>query len=355
MSAYALTSRKQRARSVGLALVLCLAIVCVAELAIGAMAIPPARVLGALFSLVGLDIGVTLEAADVPVITAIRLPRLLFGIAVGAGLATAGASLQGVFRNPLADPGLIGVSAGAAAGAATTIVVFAETLETSGLPTPLVVAVAATAGGGLTTWLVYQLSSRHGHTSIATMLLAGVALNALAGAWIGWLTYLADDAQLRSLTMWTLGSLGGATPKYVPWIVPPTLVAALWLSRHGRALDALSLGDAEARHLGQDPERIKRRVIVGSALAAGLTVGVTGLIGFVGLVVPHVIRLVIGPAHGRVLGLSLVAGPLLVVSGDLLSRTIVAPTEVPIGVVMSSVGAPVFLALLLKSRDATLR
>jgi len=230
-----------------------------------------------------------------------------------------------------------------------------ERINDAGIPGPLAIAIAATLGGGVTTWLVYRLSSRNGSTSVATMLLAGVALNALAGAWIGWLTYLADDSQLRSLTMWSLGSLGGATPRYVPWIVPPTLLAALWLSSHGRALDALSLGDAEARHLGQDPERIKRRVIIGSALAAGLTVGVTGLIGFVGLVIPHVIRLTVGPAHGRVLGLSLLAGPLLVVAGDLLARTAAAPSEIPLGVVMSTVGAPVFLFLLLKSRDAELR
>lgn len=333
-----------------IALAIVLAALCVASLAMGAMRIAPTHVLAILASFVGVDLGVPVETAEQAVVRTIRLPRLAMGLAVGAGLASAGATLQGIFRNPLADPGLIGVSAGAAAGAATVLVLGDAWVARLGVPAPVVVAVAAAVGGWATTLVVYRLATRAGHTSAATMLLAGVAMNALGFAWIGWMTWIADDAQLRAMTMWSLGSLGATTPAFALWLVPPTVLVAVGMTRLGTDLDALSLGDAAARHLGRQPDRIRRRAIVGASVAAGLTVGVTGLIGFVGLVVPHIIRLVVGPSHGRVITLGLLLGPILVVGGDLVARTAAAPLEMPVGVVMSTVGAPVLLWLLLQSQ-----
>jgi iron complex transport system permease protein len=285
------------------------------------------------------------------IVWTIRLPRVLMGVCVGAGLALCGAALQGMFRNPLGDPGLIGVSSGAAAGAVTAMV--ARWLLEPALgwvPQALLLPVAAFGGGLVATLLVYRIATRGGRTSVATMLLAGIAVNAAAGSLIGLMTYAADEAELRSLTLWTLGSLGSAN-----WVelgvCAATLGLAGWLLlRHTDQLDALLLGESEARDLGVDVGALEHRVVVLSAVVVGAAVAFTGLIGFVGLVAPHIVRLWRGPSHRIVLPASMLLGAMLLVCADTASRTIVSPAELPIGIVTSLIGAPFFLWLLVRRR-----
>jgi iron complex transport system permease protein len=281
----------------------------------------------------------------------IRLPRTLLGLAVGAVLALSGVAMQGLFRNPLADPGLVGVAAGAAVGAALAIIGGAWF---GGLPeafAPYLLSFCAFVGGLGVTALVYRLGRRDGQTSVATMLLAGVAMTALGGAVVGLFSYLADDATLRTLTFWNLGSLNGASYDRL-W--PLLLVAAgvaLWLPRRAKALNALLLGESEARHLGVDVERLKRELVFCTALGVGAAVAAAGLIGFIGLVVPHLVRLLAGPDHRVLLPASLLAGGVLMLFADLAARLLLAPAELPIGIVTAFVGAPFFLFLLVRGRS----
>ena len=275
---------------------------------------------------------------------------MLLSVVVGAGLAVSGAVMQGLFRNPLADPGLVGVSSGAALGAATAIVLGAALgAPAAGALGPFLVAAAAFAGGLATTFVVYRIATARGRTSVTTMLLAGIAINALCGAGVGVLVLFADDGQLRDLTFWTLGSLGGATWAALGVAAPlvgAAVVASPWLAR---ALDALLLGEAEARHLGIRTDRVTAVAVTLSALAVAAATAVAGLIGFVGLVAPHLVRLLLGPGHRALLPGSALAGAALLVLADLAARTVLAPAEVPIGIVTAVAGAPFFLALLLRS------
>ena len=319
---------------------------------IGAVPIAPGQVLTILADRVGLDLPWVFDTRQEMVFTAIRLPRVLLGAVVGAGLSASGALMQGLFRNPLADPGLVGVSSGAALGAATMIVLgsavpgfVASALGVFG------VAVAAFAGGLVVTLIVYRIATRGARTSVATMLLAGIALNALCGAGTGALVLFSDDGQLRDLTFWTLGSLGGATWRSLAVVAPFVGAVLLAAPRLARALNALLLGEAEARHLGIRTERVKRAVIGLAALAAGAATAVSGLIGFVGLVVPHLVRLMLGPDHRTLLPASALLGAALLVAADLLARVVIQPAEVPIGILTALGGAPFFLALLLHDRQ----
>ncbi len=311
---------------------------------IGAAGIPFSRIIAA----IGLADGDrAMIAKDSLILWSIRLPRIVLAVSVGALLATGGAIMQGLFRNPLADPGLVGVSAGAALAAAATIVVgdrIAGSIPFAALP------VAAFGGGLVTTAVLCRLSTREGRTSIATLLLAGLALGALAGAGTGLLVFLADDRQLRDITFWTLGSLAGATwPKV--WAIAP-FVTALLLSMAfmARGLDLLVLGEAEAFHMGIAVERLKQTAIVLVALAAGAAVSVSGVIGFVGIVVPHLLRLLIGPGHRLLLPATARFGALVLLVADTLARTLAAPAELPVGIVTAILGAPFFLFLLLRQR-----
>ncbi|QDG50837.1 iron ABC transporter permease [Persicimonas caeni] len=315
--------------------------------------------LGQIAAVIGAKLGVTASpGAQVEVIVwSIRLPRVLMGVCVGAGLALCGAALQGMFRNPLADPGLIGVSSGAAAGAATAVVAgwALESLfgwmQLGWIPQSLLLPAAAFVGGLAATLVVYRIATNNGRTSVATMLLAGIAVNAAAGSIIGLLTYAADEAELRSLTLWTLGSLGSADWAQLAVCASCLGVAGWMLVRRADEFDALLLGEHEARDLGVDVAELERRIVVISAVVVGASVAFTGLIGFVGLVAPHIVRLWRGPSHRHVLGLSMLLGALLLVCADTVSRTVVAPAELPIGIVTSLVGAPFFLYLLVRRRS----
>lgn len=321
------------------------------SLALGPVSLPLADTLQAALRLLGLSLaGEGLEQAEL-ILGQIRLPRSLLGLAVGAVLALSGVAMQGLFRNPLADPGLVGVSGGAALGAAIAIV---GGSHLGGLPpalAPYLLSLSAFAGGLAVTVLVYRFGRRDGQTHVATMLLAGVALTAMAGAGVGLFTYLADDASLRSLTFWNLGSLNGASYARLWPLLLVTLGVAAWLPRRAAALNALLLGESEARHLGFDVERIKLELVLCTALGVGAAVAAAGLIGFIGLVVPHLMRLLVGPDHRVLLPASLLAGASLLLFADLVARLLLAPAELPIGIVTALLGAPFFLYLLLRGRS----
>jgi iron complex transport system permease protein len=329
-------------------LVLLLVIVMVLSASIGAVRMSPGRMVAALFSLGSDSIA---AARDQLILLSIRLPRVAMASIVGALLASSGTIMQGLFRNPLADPGLVGVSAGAGLTAAATIVIGDKALPASVMSSPFVLPVTAFAGALATTVVLYRIATSQGRTSIATMLLAGLALGALAGAGTGLLVFLADDRQLRDITFWMLGSLAGATWPKTLAVVPFLALLLLSFPVIGRGLDSLVLGEAEAFHMGVAVERLKRILIVLVAAAAGAAVSVSGVIGFVGIVVPHLLRLVIGPGHRLLLPASACGGAILLVTADTFARTMAAPAELPIGIVTAVIGAPFFLFLLLKQRS----
>ncbi len=318
---------------------------------IGAMPISPGQVLAILANQIGITLPWHFDDGQAGVLLAVRLPRVCLGILIGAGLASSGAAMQGLFRNPLADPGLIGVSSGAALGAISMIVLGGTVLHQ--IPewlTAYLVPLAAFTGSLIVTIAVYRFSSRGGRRTVATMLLTGIAINAMAGAGTGLLTFVATDAQLRSITFWSLGSLGAGTWQAVGAGLPFILVALLLLPRQAHALNALTLGEEEAGHIGINVDSVKRIVVVLTSLAVGASVALAGIIGFIPLIAPHLLRFLIGPDHRFLLGGSALLGAIILLGADLAARTIVAPAELPIGIVTAALGAPFFLWLLMREQ-----
>jgi iron complex transport system permease protein len=276
----------------------------------------------------------------------IRLPRVLLAAVMGATLGISGAAMQGLFRNPLADPSLIGVTAGASLGAALVIVTGGSLLQ--GYTGLTLVSGGAFAGGVIAVLFVYRLATSPNGTSVATMLLAGIAITALAGATSSLLEFFADNDMLRRISLWKMGGLDGAN-------YPRLLLAALVgfallvaLPRYAQALNALLLGESEARHLGIQVDHVKVALITWVAIGVGTSVALVGTIAFVGLVVPHMIRMLVGPDHRYLMPASALAGALLLVVADTLARVLVAPTELPVGVITTVVGVPFFISLLRK-------
>ncbi len=337
--------RLSRARFLHWLLALALVACCLFSLEVGAADV-------SLSSLVGTVLrGEALSPMERVVLFEIRLPRLAMGLVVGASLAVSGALMQGLFRNPLADPGIVGVSAGAGLGAIVAIVLGGVLPAwVLGLVGDQLVPWAAFLGGWGSTLLLYRVSTSGGRTSVATMLLAGIALGALAGALSGILVYMADDQQLRDLTFWGLGSLAGASWAKVLAAGPLMAVALLVSMVLGKALNGLALGEATAHHIGIDVQRMKTIAILSVACATGAAVAVSGGIGFVGIVVPHLLRLASGPDHRALLPNAALLGAALLILADVISRTIMAPAELPIGIVTAVLGAPVFLWILLRRR-----
>lgn len=329
--------------AVMLVLIAALLIIGVIAASIGAAKISLGRIISAAFASGG---DLVLVNRDQIILLSIRLPRIVMASIVGALLAGAGAVMQGLFRNPLADPGLVGVSAGAGLAAAIAIVIGDRTAPVLMANAPFFLPVAAFCGALATTALLYRMATWQSRTSIATMLLAGLALGALAGAGTGLLVFLADDRQLRDITFWMLGSLAGATWQKIFAIMPFLVVPLFFFPAVDRGLDLLALGETEAFHMGVAVERLKRLLIILVA-AAGAAVSVAGVIGFVGIVVPHLLRLVIGPGHRLLLPASACCGAILLLAADTFARTIAAPAELPIGIVTAFIGAPFFLFLLL--------
>ena len=277
-------------------------------------------------------------------LTVVRFPRIVMGLAVGAALAVAGAVMQAIFGNPLAEPGVVGVSSGAAVGAAFAIVIGFAGLGGWG------VALFAFAGGLLATLLVYVTSRSNGRTEVVTLLLTGIAINAFAGAGLAFLLFLADAASREQIVFWQLGSLNGSRWEEVAIVGVVAVVGTVIAVLLSRRLDLLALGERNARHLGVNVEALRIGSIVLVALLTGVAVAFCGIIAFVGLVVPHIIRMAIGPSHRPLIIASAIGGGVLLVFADLLARTLVAGADLPIGMLTSLVGGPFFFWLLARAR-----
>ena len=283
------------------------------------------------------------EAVAHNVFWQVRLPRIVLAIIVGASLAVAGVIMQGIFRNPLAEPATVGVSAGAAVGAVIAIIVGLNQL-------PLGVQLAAFLGGTLSTALVYVLSRSDGKTEVVTLILTGIAINAFAGAVIGFAVFVADDDEIRSVTFWSLGTLGLATWKAVGVVIPLALLGMAMSAKFARVLDTLALGDRPATHLGVRVEPVRLQAIAVVGLLASSAVAATGMIAFVGLLVPHIMRIVLGPRHRHLLWTAALLGASVTLLADLAARSLLSPAELPLGVVTALIGAPFFLLLLRSTR-----
>ncbi|HWW41692.1 iron ABC transporter permease [Pedobacter sp.] len=321
------------------------------SMSLGAVKIPVKEVFLIIGQKAGLFTQHTVSARFEGVIHIVRIPRVLLGLLVGAALGISGTAIQGIFRNPLAEPSLIGISAGASLMA--VIIIVMEISLFAGLSNLLgyyLLAFGAFAGAGLAALLVYQISRTEGKSNVATMLLAGIAINALAGALTGLITFAADDQQLRNITFWMLGSLAGATWETVVSILPFILLPLLLLPRMGKALNTFALGEVQASQLGLKVNSVKRGIVILATMAVGASVAVSGIIGFVGLLVPHTIRLVIGVDHKHVLPASALLGALMLTLADVLCRTLIAPAELPIGVITALLGTPLFLYILIKDK-----
>ena len=300
-----------------------------------------------------------LSRADL-VIQEIRLPRALLSAIVGALLGICGATTQGLFRNPLADPSLIGVTAGASAGAALTIffasslsaITSANLLGLSGLG---LVSVGAFTGGAIAVIIVYSLATNHQGTSVATMLLAGIAITAVAGSLTNILEFFGDEEMLRRISLWRMGGLDGASYSRVLLAAVIGAVILLILPSFSTALNALLLGESEARHLGLSVQSIKIKLVLLVAAGVGTSVALAGTIAFVGLIIPHMVRLIIGPDHRYLLPVSALGGACLLLLSDTIARTIVSPIELPVGVVTAILGAPFFISLLRRRHEFGIR
>lgn len=338
-----------------LALTLLLFIVLIVCTAIGSVSIPitamPRILVSPLLQLVAPS---TAEAmlADVPdtwevIVLRLRLPRVVAAMLVGAALSLAGGTMQGLFKNPLADPYIIGVSSGAALGAAAAMLAGLgwNVLGTFAIP------LAAFGGGIGSLVLVYTLASDGGRISTLRLLLAGVAVSTFLGALVSVLIFFSGQ-QLQQVVFWMMGGFGGRTWLHVYSVIPSLLVGSGIILWHSRDLDALAMGEEQAHYMGVDVEKVKRRLLWAAALLTAAAVSVSGLIGFVGLVVPHAMRLIGGPVHRWLLPAACMAGAVFLASADLLSRIVLAPVEVPVGLVTALVGGPFFLYLLKKRRLA---
>lgn len=308
----------------------------VLAVSLGAVSISPGQLLVAPLARLGLSDAPSLTPAQEAVLWAIRLPRALLAVGVGGALGLAGALMQGLTRNPLADPGLLGVSSGAALGGAAATVLGGAWSQV-GLP------VAAIVGGLLAWGVVMAVARRDGAAPISTLLLCGVAVSALASSGTGLLLFVASDEQLRALTFWTLGSLSGASWPRALWVLGALALGLLLTARAARPLNALLLGEAEAAQLGVPVEALKLALTVLVAALVGLSVAFSGFIGFIGLVVPPLARLFVGADQRQVLPLSAILGAGLLTLADLAARTMVAPAELPVGVLTALLGGPFFL------------
>ena len=316
---------------------------------IGQLAITPAEVVGSLLGAIGIDNG---WAPTDPIIEStlwvVRFPRIVMGLVVGASLAVAGAVMQAIFGNPLAEPGVVGVSSGAALGAAAGIVLggagLAGVLGSGGT------AILAFAGGLLATLLVYAVSRSNGRTEVVTLLLTGIAINAFAGAGLAFLLFAGNAASREQIVFWQLGSLNGSRWQEVLIVAVTSVVGLIIALIIAGRLNLLALGERSARHLGVNVEALRIGSIVLVALLTGVAVAFCGIIAFVGLVVPHIIRMAIGPSHRPLILASAIGGGALLVYADLLARTVIAGADLPIGMLTSLVGGPFFFFLLYRQR-----
>lgn len=328
-----------------------LVVVFLFSLSIGQIFIPVQEISVIFLKKLGLFSSVETDAVHETVLWSIRLPRLVMTALIGVALGVSGAALQGLFRNPLVEPGLIGVTNGAAL-AVVCVIVFGSSLglDRHSLSMSVIMPAFAFAGGLLATFIVLQIGRQMGAGTVAILILAGVAMNAMCGALMGLAIFHADENQLRMYTFWTLGDLGGATWANLAIATPLLIGSSLLLLRHTNALNAIALGESEAFHMGVDVDRVKKSIIFFAALAVGTSVSLAGAIGFVGLVVPHLIRVTFHSDNRLVMPGSAIGGPLLLMLADMVGRTVYSPTELPIGVMTGLIGAPFFIFLLMRSK-----
>ncbi|MFD6038971.1 FecCD family ABC transporter permease [Streptomyces griseoincarnatus] len=309
----------------------------------GAYPVPVGDVTASVQHRLGLG-GTELDRVAESVLWNVRFPRIVLALLVGASLGCAGALMQGVFGNPLAEPGVIGVSSGAAVGAVATI---ALGLNFAGNWT---VSILAFAAGLVTVLLVYAMSRSGGRTEVVTLILTGIAVNAFAGALIGLFLFFADAAAVNQITFWQLGSLSQATWPKVLAVLPCAVLGLGVAPLYARRLDLLALGERPARHLGVDVERLRIVLVLVIALLTAAAVSVSGIIGFLGLVVPHLLRMAAGPGHRFLLPGSALLGALVLLAADLTARTVASPAELPLGVLTALLGSPFFFWLLRRTR-----
>lgn len=324
---------------------------CILSVCVGAVKISASEFWSIIAYRTGISDHVGFSPQQEAVFLNIRLPRVLLGALVGGTLAIAGSAMQGLFRNPLAEPGLIGISSGASLFAVIIIVLehrfFGFMTAAFGY---YALAIAAFVGACVTTFVVYRLAVGNGKADITTLLLAGIAINALAGSFTGLLTYMATDDQLRNITFWTLGSLGGASWRTLSGIIPFVSVSLVVLPFFAKPLNALALGESQAGHMGINVGLIKKLIIVTATLGVGASVAVSGMIGFIGLVIPHILRMAFSADHRLVIPGSALLGASVLVLADVVARTIFAPAELPIGILTAIIGAPVFIYIIMVER-----
>jgi iron complex transport system permease protein len=338
-------SRRTRGTLLAVALVAVLVVGIIASSMLGQLPIAPTEVVGSLLRAIGIQNGwAPTDDVIESTLWAVRFPRIVMGLAVGAALAVAGAVMQAIFGNPLAEPGVVGVSSGAALGAAAAIVLGVSALGSGSI------AVFAFVGGLLATLLVYAVSRSNGRTEVVTLILTGIAVNAFAGAGLAFLVFVADSGSREQIVFWQLGSLGGSRWGEVLIVALVAVAGTVVSVILGRRYDLLALGERNARHLGVNVEALRVGSIVVVALLTGAAVAFCGIIAFVGLVVPHVIRMSIGPAHRPLIVASAFGGGALMVFADLLARTVVVGADLPIGLLTSLVGGPFFFFLLFRQR-----
>ncbi|MEU6015503.1 iron ABC transporter permease [Streptomyces sp. NPDC047515] len=334
-------------RSTGLVLtaglLAALVVCCLLSAGLGAYRIPLGDVLASVQHRLGLG-GAALDRVGESVLWNVRLPRVVLALLVGASLGCAGALMQGVFGNPLAEPGVIGISSGAAVGAVASISLGLNFLGN------WTITVCAFVAGLATVLLVYALSRSGGRAEVVTLILTGISVNAFAGALIGLFVFFADNAQISQITFWQLGSLAQATWPKVLAVLPCAALGLLVAPFHSRKLDLLALGERPARHLGVDVERSRITLVLVVALLTAAAVAVAGIISFVGLLVPHLLRMANGPGHRFLVPGSALGGALVLVAGDLAARTVAAPAELPLGVLTALFGSPFFFWLLRRTR-----
>ncbi|OED42741.1 ABC transporter permease [Endozoicomonas sp. (ex Bugula neritina AB1)] len=335
-----------RRLAIGLAVATVLGLVFLLSIAVGPLSLSLPEVLSALGHVFNNESLNDVEQLNATVVWDLRLARAVTALIVGGSLAACGAAMQGLFGNPLADPGIVGVSSGASLGAIFVIVLGLSTFGVWTLPA------GAFLAGIATTFIIYSLSKPgEGGADSSRLLLVGIAINAISGAIAGLMTYLATTDQLMSLTFWSMGSLSSASWTTVAITIVPALAGLLMLQFWAKQLDLLALGEREARHLGVDVDSLRRWLVVITALLVASAVSFSGTIGFVGLIVPHIIRLTIGPMHRYLLPLSALGGALLLMLADIAARTLDPPGEVPLGVLMGAIGGPFFLWMIWRGKD----
>lgn len=319
---------------------------CVLAVGMGTVPIPPGEAASILAHAFRLGPKGDWHPYEEVILMTVRLPRVVVALLAGGGLALAGAVMQGLFRNPMADPGITGVSAGAALGSVTAL--YAGWAAASVLWLPA----SAFAGGLLCAFLVYGIATSRGKTPVSTLLLAGIAVGGMAVSLISFVLFLAlaNYEVGRQMMLWLMGGLDGRGWLHVRIASAPVLLGSAWLCLYARDLNVMLTGEEGAMSLGVDVPRTRRRLLVLCALVTAATVSVAGVVGFVGLVVPHILRLILGPDHRRLLPASFLGGGLFLVLADLVCRTLVVNEELRLGVVTSMIGGPFFIYLLIKNR-----